>query len=70
MAILVDFENDILFRKGFEEGFERGYKQGFEKGIQLIILLSLNEHSFEEIAQMCDLSLEKVKSCAERLEDL
>jgi hypothetical protein len=66
MAILVDFENDIFFRKGFE----KGETQGMDKLVKLMTLMKSGKYTLVEIAQMCDLSLEKVKSCAERLEKL
>lgn len=86
MAIIYDVENDVFFRRGVERGIKQGVKQGLEQGreegreeretqgmdklMKLMTLMKSDKYTLAEMAQMCDLSLEKVKSCAERLEKL
>lgn len=44
------------------------FRKGMDKLVKLMTLMKLGKHTFAEMAQICDISLEKVKACTERLE--
>ena len=67
MAIFVDVENDIFFRKGFEKGIKQGETQGMDKLMKLMTLMKSGKYTLAEMAQMCDLSLEKAKAFAKKI---
>ena len=63
---LTEFDAEEAYRDIREDGFEEGYSQGAsQKAIEAAEnLLRLNVLSYEQIAQVQGLSLEKVKEIA------
>ena len=66
MAIIYDVENDVFFRKGIE----KGETQGMDKLVKLMTLMKSGKYTLAEMAQMCDLSLEKAKAFAKKIKDM
>jgi predicted transposase/invertase (TIGR01784 family) len=67
-------ENDYFFRKGEQKGEDKGIVKGeelgIEKTIQIVKALKDKQLSLDQIADLFEVSLEKVKNIQEELGDL
>lgn len=61
MALVYDLETDVRFRQGVERGIERGIEQFIEKLLRKGLL------THEQIADVAEVSLERVQAIAQRL---
>ena len=67
MPVHFDINDDVLYQEGklegLEQGLEKGLEQGLERGQEKVILTMLKKSlSTEEIANLADLAVEKVKA--------
>jgi predicted transposase YdaD len=70
MFIEINPEETYLFKKGEEKGEKRGEKRGEKKKRDKMILAMLKKakYSFEEIADIAEVSVEYVKSLVKQSE--
>ena len=61
---------DEVEHRGIQIGFERGVESGFERGIEKTALNMLKKNiSFEEIADITELTVDKIKELAKKMND-
>ena len=61
---------DEVENRGIQIGFERGVESGFERGIEKTALNMLKKNiSFEEIADITELTVDKIKELAKKMND-
>ena len=61
---------DEVENRGIQIGFERGVESGFERGIEKTALNMLKKNiSFEEIADITELTVDKIKELAKKMNE-
>ena len=61
---------DEVENRGIQIGFERGVESGFERGLEKTALNMLKKNiSFEEIADITELTVDKIKELAKKMND-
>lgn len=69
MPITYDIRTDFLYKKGKEEGREEGIEKGFELKERIVVTRSWEKGlAPEEIAELADIPLERVKAVIQELE--
>ena len=62
--------SEVVLERGIEEGIEQGIKQGIEQGQRQLIEKMLKKgKTAEEIADLCDISVEIVKEIEESIRE-